>query len=448
MRNSYFLLADAVQGTTAHTYTWQLHGYGLRGGTAAAGTYADTLTGQQATWRKNGTTLLAHVTATGGTATYATASNIHETTYNTAESHTTPLVQQAGVVQTQFLAALWPYATTRPQVATTSQATTAALSITSAGFVDIAFAQADTVLTADASGRLPQLVSADGLLNLYSAAAGEFTQLFMQEGTRLVVGSVPLLLSSRRATLSLQRAAAGYDGYAGRATTLTLALGMPPAAVTGPGVASYAYNADAQRLTVVLSEASAFQIVPRGAPLPVVLTTFTATREKQGVLLTWRTASEQQSLGFEVQRQTAAAGAFVPLGFVASTDNGIAPASYRFPDAAAPAGTVYYRLRQLDRNGAAVYSPVVAVRAAEGPAVVLPAYPQPVRSTLHVPVAGQSEGVVLRLFDGMGREVARQFGQPLAELEVSQLAPGLYFLMGHDASGWPLRGQQKIVVER
>jgi hypothetical protein len=44
----------------------------------------------------------------GGSATYVAATNVHETTCNTIENHTALLVHQASVVQTQFLAALYP----------------------------------------------------------------------------------------------------------------------------------------------------------------------------------------------------------------------------------------------------------------------------------------------------------------------------------------------------
>ncbi|GAA4035960.1 hypothetical protein GCM10022409_21030 [Hymenobacter glaciei] len=454
IRNEYFLLADAVQATAAHTYTWQLHGYGLQGGTAATGLCTPGLASHEASWQKNGAGLLAHVTATGGTATYATATNPHETTYNTAENHTTLLVQQPSALQTQFLAALYPYTTASPQVATTSQATTAALATTSAGFIDVAFAQADSVLSTDGSGRLPQAVSADGLLNLYSAtASGAFAQLFMQGGTVLLVGATPVLQSAQRATLSWQRTGAtSYAGYASRATTLNLAMGSAPAAVTGSAVTGYTYDVGARELQVVLAAAGSFEVFTTASqsPLPVVLVDFTGKRAGNTVLLAWHTASEQQSLGFEVQRMAGPDAAFTTLGFVASTGAGTAPASYAFGDALAPSTLVYYRLRQVDRDGAATYSPVVAVRAAtvaEAPVTLLPAFPQPARHVLTVALTGPAQNVGLRLFDSLGREVARQHGhQPLTELDVSQLMPGLYYLVAHDANGHPLPGRQKIVV--
>jgi hypothetical protein len=465
VRNSYFLLADAVKASAAHAYTWQLHGYGLEGATAdaATGSFTGNFESQEGTWQKNGVRLLAHVTATGGAPTYATGTNPHETTYNTAENHTTLLVKQEGVAQTQFLAALYPYTVQPPQVATTSRATTAALVANSAGYIDVAFAQADSVLTTDASDQLPQAVQADGLLNFYSAEAnGSFAQLFMQAGTMLRVGVVPTLASTRRADLSWQRSSAtNYVGYVSRATTLTIALGQEPVSVAGPAVASYAYDASQQQLQVVLRAASDFAVVlparPVGEsvqPLPVQLTSFAGQRQGSAVRLAWHTASEQHSLGFEVQRQSTLApeATFETIGFVASAGTSAQAASYTFRDAATPAPGAYYRLRQLDQDGTATYSPVVAIGAAEGTQVpvptLLPILPQPATDWLEVRLTGTDEEVNLRLLDGLGRTVHQQRVRQHARLSVSALQPGIYYLVAYNAAGQPLAGRQKVLIAR
>jgi hypothetical protein len=458
LRGTYFLLADAVRAPAPHTYTWQLHGYGLAGAApaAATGTFASDLEAHEGTWQKNGVSLLAHVTSTGGAATYRTATNPHETTFNTAENHTTLLVQSSSAPETQFLAALYPYTTQPPQFTTTSQATTAALAATSSGFIDIAFAQADTVLRADASGRLPQAVIADGQLNFYSATAnGDFAQLFVQAGTTLQMGPTTVLRASRRADISWQRTSANrYDGYASRADTLTISLLGPPTAVTGSAVASYAYDANRQQLQVVLRVASAFGVQlpvtshPAGAtPLPVVLTDFGGQRAGAAVQLSWHTASAQHNLGFEVQRRAAASADFTTIGWVASAGESTQPSSYAFQDAAAPTTGVYYRLRQLDLGGAATYSPLVAIGAAAvAEARLLPALPQPAHDLLQVRVAGPAADVTLQLLDGLGRVVRQQRCQQQATLAVGTLTPGIYFLVAHDAAGRPLVGRQKVVV--
>jgi len=458
VRNSYFVLVDAVSASAAHAYTWQLHGYGLEGGTDATGTFTGNLGGQEGTWQKNGVHLLAHVTATGGAPTYTTGTNLHETTYNTAENHTTLLVKQEGVAQTQFLAALHPYSAQAPHVLTTSQPTTAGLSAASDGYIDVAFTQADSVLTTDASDQLRQAVQADGLLNFYSAKAdGDFAQLFMQAGTRLQLGAEAVLSSTRRADLSWQRTSAtGYTGYVSRATTLTISLPKGPISVLGPAVANYAYDASLQQLQVVLLAASSFEVelpARTAQPLPVQLTDFTGQRQANAALLAWHTASEQRSLGFEVQRQTTLApeASFETIGFVASTGTRTQATGYTFRDAALPTAGAYYRLRQLDQDGTATYSPVVAIGAvaASAPvATLLAPVPQPATDWVRVQLTGTDAEVTLRLLDGLGRTVHQQRVRQQAQLAVGALAPGLYYLVAYDAAGQQLAGRQKMLIAR
>jgi hypothetical protein len=451
VRNAYFLLVDNVRAAAAHTYTWQLHGAGLAGGSASTGTFADSLAQHEGTWQKNGASLLAHVTATGGASSYTTATNPHEITYNTAENHTTLLVQKSGSAQAQFLSALSPYgAGTRPRFRTTSGASTAALASTSTGYTDVAFAQADTLLQADASGLLPQVVHADGQLNFYSAdSTGGFAQFFLVQGTSLSLDTTTVVRATRRATISWQKSSAiRYEGSVSRATNLVLALASEPASVTGPGLTSSSYDADRRQLRLSFNQATAFAVqLATPAPLPVVLTAFTARRQAAGhVALAWRTASEQGSRGFAVQRQLQPEAAFETLSFVPSQGQPQQPTSYTYLDAAAPNTTAYYRLQQLDANGAVTYSPVVAVAAAPVAATLL-AWPQPAQHTLWVQLSDPLPVVSLRLLDATGRVVRQVQFQQKMQLDVSALSPGLYYLQAQDAAGQPL-ASQKVLLAR
>jgi len=453
VRHAYYLLADDARAAAPRTYTWQLHGAGLAGGAGSTGTFADSLARHEGTWQKSGASLLAHVTATGGATAYTTATKTHETTYNTAEKHTTLLVQKSGLAQAQFLAALYPHTGRAPRFRTTSGAGTAALAGAGAYF-DVAFAQADTLLQADASGLLPQVVRADGQLNFYSAdSTGAFTQLFLEQGTVLYADTLPLVRSARRATVSWQKASAThYDGSVSRATTLTLALGAAPREVSGAGVASYAYNAERRQLAVVLNQPTAFAVELAAAqsaqptPLPVVLTAFTARRTGASrVALAWQTASEINSQGFEVQRSTQPAAGFETLGFVPSQRATQQAAAYAFEDGTPPNTLTYYRLRQLDVDGTATYSPVATV--AGGPAAAsLLTWPQPARHTLWVQFADPQAEVQLRLLDATGRAVRQLSFRQQTQLEVGTLAPGLYFLQALGAQGQPLAPNQKVLL--
>jgi hypothetical protein len=167
------------------------------------------------------------------------------------------------------------------------------------------------------------------------------------------------------------------------------------------------------------------------APLPVVLTGFQATATPAGVALAWGTASERGADQFVVERATAdAPGSFRAIGRVQAAGTTAQARAYQFVDAeATPAAQRYYRLRQLDHDGTATFSPVVAVRA-EALATRLLAYPSPTIGPLTVAGAAGGHFIIL---DQLGRPVRRATTTPSQpQLDVSSLPAGLYFVQ--DAS--------------
>jgi hypothetical protein len=141
------------------------------------------------------------------------------------------------------------------------------------------------------------------------------------------------------------------------------------------------------------------------SPLPVELTTFTATwlPAQAAVRLHWATSSEKNSAQFEVERSAKPAG-FARLGTVDAAGNSSSPLSYEWRDENLPAEapTCYYRLRQVDQDGIASYSPVRAVtRDAVGDVVVFP-NPVPGGSAT---LRGARPGAVVTVVDALGRPV-------------------------------------------
>ncbi len=96
------------------------------------------------------------------------------------------------------------------------------------------------------------------------------------------------------------------------------------------------------------------------AIVPVELTSFLVNLTKDGVLLNWKTATELNNSGFQIERsqdnESYEQIAFVP-GFGSTTE----PKSYRYNDNSVISGTYYYRLKQIDYDGSFTYSGVVEV---------------------------------------------------------------------------------------
>jgi hypothetical protein len=127
-----------------------------------------------------------------------------------------------------------------------------------------------------------------------------------------------------------------------------------------------------------VSKFSPFAITSSPAgPLPVVLVSFEARRVGATVACAWATASEQHNDHFVIERSLDGAS-FTALGTVAGHGTSAAAHAYTFVDAQPVAGVAYYRLRQVDTDGTATFSPLAVVSGGElSPALALTAVPNP-----------------------------------------------------------------------
>ncbi|GAB3831473.1 T9SS type A sorting domain-containing protein [Hymenobacter jeollabukensis] len=168
------------------------------------------------------------------------------------------------------------------------------------------------------------------------------------------------------------------------------------------------------------------------APLPVTLLGFTAQAAGPATVdLRWATAQELNNAGFEVQR-SADGRQFAPIGRVAGAGSSSSARHYQFRDEAAPrAATLYYRLRQLDVDGSATYSPIAAVRPV---ALGLLLTPSPATDWLSIsaaPDAGPA-GVIQDMHGRPLLHLALTGGQ--ARVSVARLPAGVYVVRVGTAS--------------
>jgi len=167
--------------------------------------------------------------------------------------------------------------------------------------------------------------------------------------------------------------------------------------------------------------------------IPVELTSFAGSTVNGNVVLNWNTASETNNSGFEIQRSTDRVNfsniAFVP-GFGTTTQ----PRSYSYTDNSVNKGTYYYRLKQVDYNGAFAYSDIVEVDV-EAPIefALTQNYPNPFNpSTILSYSIPQSSFVTLKVYDIIGNEVAtlvnetKSAGKYDVSFNASNLSNGVY----------------------
>ncbi len=157
-----------------------------------------------------------------------------------------------------------------------------------------------------------------------------------------------------------------------------------------------------------------YQILPRYitdfTPVPVVpveLVAFTANIVNGTAVLSWKTATENNNSGFEVERSIDGKS-FVKVGFIGGNGTTTKTNTYSFSDKLQNAGEYYYRLKQIDYNGSYKYSDVVKATSIAPKSFSLSQnYPNPFNPSTVInydlPVASK---VVLKVYDILGNKVS------------------------------------------
>jgi len=177
-----------------------------------------------------------------------------------------------------------------------------------------------------------------------------------------------------------------------------------------------------------------FAAVNESDPLPVELTSFSAVINDNSVTLNWKTETEVNNYGFEIQRSTQI-DKWEVLGFVEGHGNSNSPKQYSFTDKNPVGGSNYsYRLKQIDTDGKFEYSDVVEVLLVPDEFFLSQNFPNPFNpsTTISYQVLTMSY-VQLFIYDALGNKVAqlineeRELGTYEVEIDGSNLTSGIYF---------------------
>lgn len=184
--------------------------------------------------------------------------------------------------------------------------------------------------------------------------------------------------------------------------------------------------------------------------LPVELTDFQARLEGNNVLLQWATASEKNNRGFDIEMKNETDQDFQRVGFQPGNGTTSEQHTYHYPLRNLKDGTWYFRLKQMDVDGNAAYSPVRSVEIKAPFSVRL--FPNPVRQLLNVVVFSEKESTLTfelmnqlgQRFDLLSQEQNIQRGYNSLQFDVSALSAGIYYYVCRSEEG-VLQGE--LVVE-
>ena len=140
-----------------------------------------------------------------------------------------------------------------------------------------------------------------------------------------------------------------------------------------------------------------------GAALPVHLLDFTGRLRNNEVALNWKTSSESNSKGFEIERSYDG-NTFTKIGFVPAAGYSNSTLNYSFVDKSIAQENNFYRLKQVDLDNKSEYSKVVVIKnnlTAKQPFKLLQ---NPVKDNLDIQFAEVPNGrVIIKLTDITGK---------------------------------------------
>jgi hypothetical protein len=170
--------------------------------------------------------------------------------------------------------------------------------------------------------------------------------------------------------------------------------------------------------------------------LPVELTSFTATGTRNGASLVWKTATEKNNFGFNIERRTVGSSTWSKVGFVAGHGTSNVTNSYSYADANVAAGTYAYRVAQVDNDGTVkTYNESEVTVGAAAKELSLGNYPNPFNPTTTFEFSVPNDGLTtVKIYNVLGQELVTAFSGDVkagqynhATFDGSKFSSGVYF---------------------
>jgi len=169
------------------------------------------------------------------------------------------------------------------------------------------------------------------------------------------------------------------------------------------------------------------------ATLPIELIQFKVSYNPDGNLLNWITASEINNNFFTLERSYDGI-LYEPFENIKGAGNSSVQISYAAKDPLVFDGTVYYRLKQTDYNGAFTYSKIVSVSNKQNERLNMFIYPNPSSGQTVFSFSSQQSGAFpFVIYDLSGKKVysatiAGIIGENKFELNLSDLENSVYYV--------------------
>ncbi len=160
--------------------------------------------------------------------------------------------------------------------------------------------------------------------------------------------------------------------------------------------------------------------------LPVTIMNFTARINNKQVVLNWKTASENNNKGFEIERSQDGVN-WNGIGFVGGNINSSVERSYQFSDVNPLSDKAVYRLRQVDQDGKFSYSIIASVHYLKSGFYSIAGNAG--NNIYQLNIEATTEKVRLSLFDAGGKKlVFKPAATGVQYIDISKFPSGIYLL--------------------
>jgi len=179
--------------------------------------------------------------------------------------------------------------------------------------------------------------------------------------------------------------------------------------------------------------------------LPVVFTSFYAKVQGNYIVLNWGTAQEKDNSHFEIEKSADGRNwKNIAVVFGNGTTNDAH--NYSYTDRSENGTAVYYRIRQVDIDGNAIYSTVKSIRSGEAKsdAHIFAAS----KNTINVDLNSNSKtNLQVVVVNMSGQVIAKQLYSNASyrvSIQVPQVTTGMYLVQVSDGNGW--NESRKIIL--
>ncbi len=161
---------------------------------------------------------------------------------------------------------------------------------------------------------------------------------------------------------------------------------------------------------------SGFSIGALEAVLPVSWLDFEAVNKDGNVALRWSTALEQNNSYFEVQVSSDGIH-FTTVGTLSSKGNSNMPVTYDYLHLQPQTGKLYYRIKQVDKDGKSSYSSTIAIYITASTRTSPLLYPVPAGNNITIHLGKPATNVFIEVFSS---DMKRVFAEKVSEMMLTR----------------------------